>query len=85
MEPRLLPLALALARCVNAQPSVHIERDKRVVKALSWLLREACKQYAPQIAEFLAAEGEALPALVRRETRIKLETGVKNPRRRAKT
>lgn len=83
MEPRLLPLALELVRRVNAQPSVQLERDKRVVKALSWLLREACKQYAPQITEFLAGEGEALPAVVRRETRIKLEHGVKNPRRRA--
>ncbi len=83
MTPCLLPLALELVRRVNAQPSVQLERDKRVVKALSWLLREACKQYAPQITEFLAGEGEALPAVVRRETRIKLEYGVKNPRRRA--
>lgn len=83
-EPRLLPLALELARQVNAKASVQTERDKRVVKALSWVLRESCKQYAPQIAAFLAQEGESLPASVRRETRIKLETGVKNPRRKAR-
>lgn len=83
-EPRLFPLALALVRQVNARASVQSERDKRVVKALSWILREACKQHAPQVAEFLAQEGEALPAIVQRETRIKLESGVKNPRQREK-
>ena len=81
-EPRLLPLALELTREVNAKASVQSQRDKRVVKALSWILRESCKHYAPQITEFLAQEGEGLPASVRRETRIKLETGVKNPRQR---
>ena len=81
-EPRLLPLALALTRQVNAKASVQTQRDKRVVKALSWILRESCKHYAPQIAAFLAQEGETLPASVRRETRIKLETGVKNPRQK---
>ncbi len=79
-ETRLLPLALALTRIVNAQPSVQRDRDKRVVKALSWLLREACKQYAPQIAAHLVEEGASLPALVQRETRMKLQTGRKNPR-----
>ncbi|MCY3936501.1 MAG: DNA alkylation repair protein [Chloroflexi bacterium] len=81
-EPRLFPLSLALVCQVNAQASVQSERDKRVVKALSWILREACKQYAPQVADYLAQEGEALPALVQRETRIKLASGVKNPRQR---
>lgn len=56
--------------------------DPMVVKALSWALRELAKRDPGAVRRHLAARAGALPALVRREVRNKLETGLKNPARR---
>jgi 3-methyladenine DNA glycosylase AlkD len=52
-----------------------------VAKALSWALRELAKRDAAVIEQFVAAHESRLPALVRREVRSKLTTGLKSPRR----
>jgi hypothetical protein len=58
------------------------DRDPMVTKAMSWALRELAKRDPDAVRSFLAARSGALAALVRREVRNKLETGLKNPGRR---
>jgi len=58
------------------------DRDPMVVKALSWALRELAKRDPGAVRGFLAARAGALAPLVLREVRNKLETGLKNPRRK---
>lgn len=56
---------------------VHNERDKRISKAVSWLLREAVKQHADDVRQFIETHQETLPSSVTREVRTKLDTGKK--------
>ena len=56
--------------------------DPMVVKALSWALRELAKRSPVDVERFLAEHDEVISALVRREVRSKLRTGLKSPRRR---
>ena len=58
------------------------DRDPMVTKALSWALRELAKRDPGAVRGFLAERSGALAALVRREVRNKLETGLKNPGKR---
>lgn len=58
------------------------DRDPMVVKALSWALRELAKRSPGDVERFLEDYGERVPALVRREVRSKLQTGLKSARRR---
>jgi 3-methyladenine DNA glycosylase AlkD len=58
------------------------DRDPMVVKALSWALRELAKRSPADVERFLDEHETRLPALVRREVRSKLRTGLKAPRRR---
>ena len=55
--------------------------DEMVVKALSWALRTLANRDPAAVRAFLDEHGDALAALVRREVRHKLETGLKQPRR----
>lgn len=57
------------------------DREDMVVKALSWALRVLAAVDPRSARNFLDAHGERLAARVRRETRNKLRTGVKNPKR----
>lgn len=61
------------------------DRDPMVVKALSWALRELTKRSPAEVERFLDEHETRVPALVRREVRSKLRTGLKAPRRRATT
>jgi 3-methyladenine DNA glycosylase AlkD len=54
-----------------------------VVKAVSWALRELAKRSPADVQRFLDDHETRLPALVRREVRSKLRTGLKASRRRA--
>lgn len=56
------------------------DTDPMVAKGLSWALRTAIAHDKAGVRAFMKRHGEALPALVRREVRNKLETGKKNPR-----
>ena len=60
------------------------DRDDMVVKAMSWALRELAKRDPQATRRFLAEQGDALAARVRREVRNKLATGLMNPRRRTR-
>ncbi len=70
-DPRLLELSLRLIEQLKG------ERDKRITKAISWLLRKAIKLHGDAISAYLDEAGEGLPAIARRETRKKLATGKK--------
>jgi 3-methyladenine DNA glycosylase AlkD len=61
---------------------LEADRDPMVVKALSWALRELAKRDPGAVRRHLSARAGALPALVLREVRNKLDTGLKNPGRR---
>jgi len=57
------------------------DRDPMVVKALSWALRALAKCDQDSVQHFMAANGETVPALVRREVRNQLVAGTKRGRR----
>lgn len=58
------------------------DRDKMVVKGLSWALRELVKTDPEAVERFVQKYDTRLPALAKREVRNKLTTGVKNPCRK---
>ncbi|NLF03368.1 MAG: DNA alkylation repair protein [Anaerolineales bacterium] len=57
---------------------VQAERDPMITKAVSWALRELTKRHPEQVAAYVAANRERLPAFVVREVGNKLRTGRKN-------
>jgi 3-methyladenine DNA glycosylase AlkD len=59
--------------------------DPMVVKALSWALRELAKRVPADVERFLEDHGERVAALVRREVRSKLQTGLKTARKHARS
>jgi 3-methyladenine DNA glycosylase AlkD len=58
------------------------DRDDMVVKAMSWALRDLIGFDRKAVETFLANHEDRLAARVKREVRNKLETGLKNPRRK---
>jgi 3-methyladenine DNA glycosylase AlkD len=56
------------------------DRDEMVVKALSWALRALSVRDAQAVSRFVRENEDRLAALVKREARNKLATGLKNPR-----
>ena len=70
-DERILDLSLELIDQLKAK------KDKRISKAISWLLRKGIKQHREAIAAYLDANAESLPAIAARETRKKLVTGKK--------
>lgn len=70
-EVRILDLSLAQIERLKG------EKDGRITRAVSWLLRKAIKQHRDAIASYLEANASTLPAIAVRETRRKLETGKK--------
>lgn len=59
------------------------DRDDMVVKALSWALRELVKRDPSVVRQFIRQHENKLAPRVLREVRNKLESGLKNPRRKA--
>ena len=70
-DTRIRELSLCLIDQLKA------EKDKRITKAISWLLRKGIKQHREAIAAYLTANSDSLPAIALRETRKKLATGKK--------
>ena len=70
-DRRILDLSLQLIDRLKAA------KDKRITKAISWLLRKGIKQHRDSIAAYLEAKADSLPAIALRETRKKLATGKK--------
>lgn len=56
------------------------DRDEMVVKALSWSLRALSVRDRGAVSRFIQQHENRLAALVKREVRNKLATGLKNPR-----
>jgi 3-methyladenine DNA glycosylase AlkD len=57
------------------------EKEAALPKAISWVLREHTRHTADEVAVFLDEHRADLPAIAVRETRNKLETGLKSGRR----
>jgi 3-methyladenine DNA glycosylase AlkD len=55
------------------------DHDPMVAKALSWALRQLVVHDSEAVRAFLAKYDALLPALVKREVRNKLRTGLKHP------
>ena len=70
-DRRILEISLQLIERLKG------ERDKRITKAISWLLRKGIKQHRAAISAYLEANAASLPAIAARETRKKLLTGKK--------
>ena len=70
-DARILSLSLALI------DHLKCEKDGRITKAISWLLRKGIKQHRDAIAAYIEANAASLPAIALRETRRKLATGKK--------
>lgn len=68
---RLLELAFSRIQ------KLKTEEDKRVTKAISWLLREMIKNHRDKVKKYLDRNEESLPPIVVREVRNKLITGEK--------
>jgi 3-methyladenine DNA glycosylase AlkD len=56
------------------------DRDEMVTKAMSWALRALSVRDAAAVAKFVEKHEGRLAALVKREVRNKLRTGLKNPK-----
>jgi 3-methyladenine DNA glycosylase AlkD len=61
------------------------DRDDMVVKALSWALRALSRHDPAAVADFVRQHEDRLAALVKREVRNKLATGLKNPRSKSRS
>jgi 3-methyladenine DNA glycosylase AlkD len=59
------------------------DREAMVVKAMSWALRALAVRDPKAVARFVQQHEADLAALVKREVRNKLHTGLKNPKRGA--
>ncbi len=59
------------------------DHEDMVVKAMSWALRSLVVHDPDAVSEFLRKHEDALAARVKREVRNKLETGLKNPKKKA--
>jgi 3-methyladenine DNA glycosylase AlkD len=69
-------------RTLRVYRMLEADPDPTIVKALSWALRALSQRDPAAVRQFLAERGAALSPLVRREVRNKLDTGLKNPRKR---
>jgi 3-methyladenine DNA glycosylase AlkD len=58
------------------------DSDPMVFKALSWALRALAKRDPRAVREFIASREEVLHSQVLREVKNKLQTGLKNPKKR---
>lgn len=66
------------ARTLLICEKVIHDRDKLIVKALSWALRELSKSDKPAVERFMEKYKSEIAPLARREIYTKLETGRKN-------
>jgi 3-methyladenine DNA glycosylase AlkD len=71
-----------IARVLSVCALLVADRDDMVVKAMSWALREVARQNPSAATRFVDAHGDALAPRVLREVRNKLQTGLKNPRKK---
>ena len=70
-EKRLIELAIRNVERLKK------EKEILITKAISWILREASKNFRREIENYLAKNEDSLPKIAVRETRRKLETGRK--------
>lgn len=71
-DDRLVTQAIA-----NIEKLKH-ENEILITKAISWVLRSMVKYYRKELSSYLNENAGTLPKIAVRETRVKLETGVKN-------
>jgi 3-methyladenine DNA glycosylase AlkD len=70
------------ARTLGVCRLIVRDRHDMVVKALSWALRELSKRDTSAVKAFVDRYSQQLAPRVLREVNNKMQTGVKNPRRR---
>ncbi len=60
------------------------EKHILITKAISWLLRSMVRHYREEVQKYIEQNMNKLPKIALREARIKLETGVKNQKKKIK-
>lgn len=70
-DPRGISLAIELVQALQG------ERDKRISKAISWVLREAVKRHRASVERYLEANQAQLPNATVKEVSTMLESGKK--------
>ncbi len=63
--------------------TLKADKNDKVIKALSWALRELIPHDPESVQKFITENAGVLAARVKREVKNKLTTGLKNPRRTA--
>lgn len=71
-DPRVLALAFEQIEKLKS------EKDKRITKAISWLLRDGIKNHREAVGQYVEANQKSLPAIAVREFRAKFTTGKKS-------
>jgi len=66
---------------LNITDRLRNEKDIRITKAISWILRSMIKHYRPLVVEYLNENSEHIPKIAVRETMMKLNTGTKTKRK----
>ena len=72
-----------IQRVLAVCASLVADRDDMVVKAMSWAIREVARHDPSAARRFVAAHQDRLAPRVLREVSNKLETGLKNPRKKS--
>jgi 3-methyladenine DNA glycosylase AlkD len=66
---------------LNIVDKLRDEKDIRITKAISWILRSMIKHYRPLVVAYLNENKEHIPKIAVRETLMKLNTGTKTKRK----
>lgn len=57
------------------------EKEIMITKAISWVLRSMIRHYRSEVSNFVDENAATLPKIAVRETRVKLDTGIKTRRK----
>ncbi|HEV7397935.1 MAG TPA: DNA alkylation repair protein [Pyrinomonadaceae bacterium] len=71
-----------ISRTLKVCKALLADRDDMVVKAMSWALRELGKRHPAAVRAFIEDHEDKLAPRVIREVRNKLQTGLKNPKKK---
>jgi 3-methyladenine DNA glycosylase AlkD len=57
------------------------EKEIMITKAISWVLRSMIRHYRSEVSNYVDQNAATLPKIAVRETRVKLDTGIKTRRK----
>jgi 3-methyladenine DNA glycosylase AlkD len=69
-----------VTQALKTVEKLKLENEILITKAISWVLRSMVNHYRKELTAYLKENSDTLPKIAVRETRVKLETGVKTRR-----